>query len=425
MYSIKKLLTDYNDEAILKSVGIIYTGIDISYLRVLLITHMKLFNMLDDKSMNIVQDSDFWKLLTENKVNDIISIYYNISTLESNISEDVLSEIALNMTDINDITSLYNTNRFINRKLNDADYLHTLANNISNSNLKPLPKLLKISIGTNNIIDFKSFVDWYISNYYTDRCNTKNTNLTCMSGALTNNNNTKALEYLKDLHKDNDLNESWNMKYIPLSHLLFLLQNSRHIIDFNNIRRSFRGVLYEILLQIQDDYILRNKNLDSEINSLDTILGNYRSIIMTGYTSMYSSTIGCPPMFKIAYYYYGVIYLNDITHHLVLLIKHDNDIDNMNHYPSLGTIKWYYNSLESAKLLDQFNNSIEGAYQFTYELWQLCMFSSNNEPSDLDILYQIGKDNGYHRNAIIDALNNALELGSKNVEWINDKLRSI
>lgn len=74
MYSLNDILS-YNKKTIIRSVVIEHSSLDITNLRLILVSNLRLFNMLDTSLMNITNDPYKMHILISNNINDIQSSF--------------------------------------------------------------------------------------------------------------------------------------------------------------------------------------------------------------------------------------------------------------------------------------------------------------------------------------------------------------
>lgn len=276
MYSLYDLFR--NKEEIIRSIGTEYGGLDYNSLILILINNCKFYNLLDNDSINIVNNPIFYQLLFSVEYSEkykdlyfldviLLSINneysrnlihkYGTNKAKDNISnsifpKDILLKILLEQTDLDAIINLHNTNSYYFNLLNDSNILYTLMLNII-SKLKPLPGLnpnkyygpendsrpLELQYrygkdvyvkpipiaeyldkGKPNTLNFNTFNKWYTRNYYTKHCDKYNNFILCYSGARDNNDTTNTSKYLKSI------------------------VNNIRIVNNENYRRQFEGSNY-------------------------------------------------------------------------------------------------------------------------------------------------------------------------------------
>lgn len=343
-YSIENIikLTKYE---ILDIVGYEFEDLSFSNLRYTLVTYLVKNNLLD---ISILSSDEFW---------DKISSTFN-NTI---ISTDVIKIVLLNTEDI-DVIRLVSmlSNQFYDA-LNEKEFLLELSSTIINSNSISNTKLhynkdneIKTEIyhnihdnynnGYNN--NYYSFIIWYYSNYYSDKCLTEICKIDTDQlvkyyytsyevGDIKTHNILKEILISRSENADNELNNICKtFQYIPVKYALCICKQLCIGDDVYPISR--------LVSQKTLDYLNGKGLTQEELNLFDLYFKNEENYCL-------NDALGYPDLFTII-----LKYSND-EQICLYDIKFDGNIDNI-------ICKWIDNAIISLKLNNYDFNIIETLY---------------------------------------------------------------
>ena len=261
------MYSNYTREEMVKSVGVEYINLDDDALKLILDYNMTLFNL-----------KQYYKSPINQNINKDKSLSISISiNNNSYLNNDMLRLVVLNITDLDTIKQLYDTNKLIRDALNNKEFLRTLANNILNS----IP-LLKNNItarrtnntliefvnimgqAINNINTFDDFVKWYETNFYTSNCDKYGGSFVCYSGALSNNDNNNKTGISKYLPEMESHYEKGIGYITSLTIALLPIENIVNIINVLNISGDTFRLLVSSIAEHYSDLYLVNRSTISE-----------------------------------------------------------------------------------------------------------------------------------------------------------------
>lgn len=290
MYTLYDVFVNKN--SIVKSIGLEYNDLDYESCILILISNMKYYNLLDNNSNSVVSDKQFYELLSSVGHNkeykdmyflDAILILLNSQASISLVmlygsekakndiingdivlvSNDVLKIILLDQTDLNTITSLYNTTSYYRSLLDDPNILSQLISNIT-LKLKHLPghtRYKNSSLNKRSNITFNKFVDWYKREfYYVKDCENYDTPLICYSGARDKGDNVGAKKYLNLILSSDwfDIENLNDVKEVPPRYLADIINTDPRV---RRDKARVYTLLTESLLGYPKYYELTEKDI--------------------------------------------------------------------------------------------------------------------------------------------------------------------
>lgn len=290
MYTLYDVFS-YNRDVIVKSLGIEYSEINTTTLRMLLIHNLKLYSLLDRDSIDVSNDTNFYNLLqlsSEELLLNSDSNLYNLNnykmymldlvllTLNTESSnnlvykygseyarsmlniqlfpKEIMYKIILSTTDRDLLVSYYTSNKE-HKNLIDNNLL-TIINNIIDS--EPLINLeLKISEMRHIGDDVKTFVDllkFYDTYYYSSspsRCNLRYLprcyTIAKSKGEISNAN------IILNIIKDSDYRTTHKFySYVPINDIVEIISNLEDVMND-------KYLLYKILLNTLEEYTSEDK----------------------------------------------------------------------------------------------------------------------------------------------------------------------
>lgn len=311
MYNLYDLFRDR--DSIIKSIGLEYNNLSYESSLILLIFNAKLFNILDNDSVNVTNNNQFHKLLSNIKYcNDYKNMYLldaillNVNTESSRsliqlygsnrakdkisnpiLPSEILTKILLEQTDIDTIINLYNTSTYYRSLLNNSDFLQQLMVNIYYK-LKPLPGsrpitfppikiegrwddfTRDITIYKINQLLFDEFVLWYKYNYYSFK-NCIRSLIICYCGARDNDDIEGVNKYYSELYDipPKYLEELVNIEGVSEIDKYYMLYRSITVYPLNNkLFDDDIEIYYLYLLNFIDALIDMEFKVDTLVASL-------------------------------------------------------------------------------------------------------------------------------------------------------------
>lgn len=292
MYNLYDIFRD--KDSVIKSVGSEYTELDYSSLAIVLLSNVRLFNLLDDTSKRIVDDPQFYLILSNIKHKEeyedmylidvillelnnedskhLINNYGSSKAKDTLLSQslvvlpmDIARTILFDQYDLNTIISMYNSGSYFRNLLDDPLFLYELIKSISNNpKLKPLPGYARryhglVYKGSN--ITFEQFVDWYKNEYYYVKDCIQHP-LICYVGAKIAGDVKGTIKYLDMLlnMKGRPWFVSDSIGDIPPRYLLELVKIDDHTVYLVNNR-------YNVLVISLTDYPKYYELTDSDLDA--------------------------------------------------------------------------------------------------------------------------------------------------------------
>ena len=250
MYSLYDIFSSRNK--ILSSIGLEYSDLDYNSLILILISDVKSYNMFDKDSNNVISNPQFYQLLEATKYNQntylldtillrmndrssqtliqlhstksVTEPFYKDMMFDIIVPNEIQQQILLYQTDIDTIISMNCTSSYYHNILNDPKFIKKLIDNISNSNLKPLPGRIHYTLISTN---FAGFVDWYQHMYYTKHCYKYANPCVCYIGAINANDQQGADKYYNKLDDYEFWTRDRSVGYVAPRQLLDLINSKK------------------------------------------------------------------------------------------------------------------------------------------------------------------------------------------------------